>query len=85
MPLTTEQFKAAIEEETEKAWDKDEYQVDRVSLQQFAKRIVSLTADMMQTYDSERCNLMHPSPRAGYLERCIQEKLLAEELKGALK
>jgi len=85
MPLTTEQFKAAVEEEIEKAWDKDEYQVDKVSLQQFAQRIIALTADAMQSYDSNMCNLMHPSPRAGYLERCIEEKLLAEELKVALK
>lgn len=47
--------------------------------------IVGAVCDEMMEYDSDKCVEMHPYPRAGYLERCIEEKLTKQRLLEEIK
>ncbi len=90
MPLTTEQFKAAVEEEIAKKFSTvsgvDIAQVGfrKKEIEELAHRIISLTADMfvgegrqVGRHDAGSVQLH----KYGYNERCVEERALAEEIK----
>jgi hypothetical protein len=89
MPHTTEQFKAAVEEEimkTQMSCGCADTKCDILQddLREFAHRIISLTADMfvgegrqVGRHDAGSVQLH----KYGYNERCVEERALAEEIK----
>ncbi len=86
MPLTTEQFKQQVEEETKnmigyKCWSDKDFKA-------FAHHIISLTADMMVGEGAKKTNwklvpseLKNYAEAVGYSVRIEEERALAEELK----